>query len=127
MTRLYQARAWNNMMKQVKRLAAEDESYVKVQTLMQEIGTIEYNNKDTAKEVSEILTDYMNNNYKGDELAEQIANFTHPTLQQNVFRMFRKAVDIWSVKDIYDMRNEETVRQSKIIAEALKEDGVPFN
>lgn len=52
---------------------------------------------------------------------------SHRTLQQSAFRVFMDCIYEWSKQEDFDLRNEETIKKSRKIIEALSGDHhVPF-
>lgn len=72
----------------------------------------------TAEERAQQIIDALNNFGSITPVAEAIAR-THPTLQQSFMRLAFEFIKIQSAKTNYDLRNEASVKLSKIILDAV--------
>lgn len=72
-----------------------------------------------AKEFAEKLSKFVNNyGCPMKELAQEVLN-DHRTLQQTTMRLFMTVIEEWSKQEQYDLRNEQTIKLSKKIMEAV--------
>jgi hypothetical protein len=82
-------------------------------------------NKPDGKTAAESFSDFVNN-YTADEegFVNQLVNCTHRTLQQSAFKVMFMCIKAWSEKTEgqYDLRNEDTVKMSKKMVEAVKDE-----
>ena len=127
---LYKGRAWDRLDKIVSEKAKEDEQYKEIYDLMLSIASDEFIKKDKGKDVALILTSFSNSFTPDTEgFVEEITNRTHRTLQQNTFRIFKETLKEWAKRAdderLYDHRNEATVKQSKIMVDATKDEYTP--
>ncbi len=80
-----------------------------------------------AKDVAEILTQYINNvciEQLSKELVDQMANI-HPTLQQNFTRVCVDWFKDLSEKKYFDLRNEASVQLAKRLRKELDNTYLP--
>lgn len=82
----------------------------------------------TGIEMAEQFSNFINSstNSEREEFARHMVS-DHRTLQEDSFLTFYHAVRIWAEcydKDIYDARNEYTVKASKAMVEGLKAKGL---
>jgi len=77
-----------------------------------------------SKAVAEAVGDLVNNMcFDSEEFVEAIMS-QHRTLQQSTFRLFIDTMKRWEKMGeigLYDARNEQTVMQSKILLNAMRE------
>ena len=81
-----------------------------------------------AKVVKE-LTDLVNIMGNEEDLAKVFVsqlNKTHPTLQQNLFRVFASVIKEHAARPYTDLRNEGSVEWAKKVVEATKKTYMPF-
>ena len=73
-----------------------------------------------AKDIANILTDFVNN--YGCNTEEFVSNMLtqHRTLQQSVFRLMLNMIDAWSREKLYDLRNEQTILMCRDIKELIE-------
>jgi len=90
---------------------------------MEEDMKKEYNVEEDIKETVDKLTRLVNNfDIPATKFAEELCNKTHPTLQQNVMKLFIACIKMWSEKykkGHYDLRSEATCKMSKEIMDKL--------
>lgn len=81
----------------------------------------------SGKEVAQVVSDFANVAFESEkqEFAETVTN-EHRTLQEEMFTMFLGCLNEWSEKKEYqiDARNQYTYKASKIMMQALKENGL---
>jgi hypothetical protein len=73
----------------------------------------------TGKDMANELSSFVNNYGCDEEGFVETATRDHRTLQQSMFRLFLKCIQEWSKQENFDLRNEDTITQSKKIMEAL--------
>lgn len=125
----YQSRSWEKLFETVSEKAKDNEQYREFHDLMLSIIDNEFSKKDTGKEVADVIVRFSNSMSPDTEgFVKEITN-SHRTLQQNVFRIFKETLKEWaSVSEnelMYDLRNEATVKQSKMMIDATKEESIP--
>ena len=75
-----------------------------------------------------ILSDLNNMGFDRNHFADAVVH-EHRTLQQSLFRLFMDVVERWAemdTRELYDLRNEHTVRMSKKILEIDGITAVPY-
>ena len=75
-------------------------------------------------QIAKDITDMVNNmTYSSTEFVDEIMT-SHRTLQQNTFRLFIDLLKEWElmyIDDMYDLRNEHTVKSASIMLETLRD------
>lgn len=82
-------------------------------------------NKPDGKTVAEDFSNFVNSfGCDEDGFVHQLVNNTHRTLQQSAFKVMFMCIKAWSEKNEYqyDLRNEDTVKMSKKMVEAVKDE-----
>ena len=75
----------------------------------------------SAKEMGEILDEWVNahsDKKDREDLADQIVNRTHRTLQHGIMGAFITVIEKWASVSTFDARNEATIKLAKKIIES---------
>ena len=83
---------------------------------------LNYKEKQEVQQIIKELFRFVNKfDVPMEEFAQQVI-YQHRTLQQNLMRLMIEVIDKWSQQENYDLSNEKTIKLSKKIMEAIKED-----
>lgn len=85
------------------------------------VNKIQDNKYITGKELAELFMDLVNSMGSRTEDFSDVVTSEHRYLQQEAFSMFLWCIEKWSKHESYDMRNEYTIKASKVMMKALKE------
>jgi hypothetical protein len=125
----YQNKAWAIMESKIEKME-DKEVAEQFKKLMSESASEAFKKPTKTEDVADLLMDAVNSSsFDNETFAKQITGRTHRTLQQSFFRAFMDCVDEWDnyhKENMFDLRNEATVKASTKIKEALKDDYLPL-
>lgn len=129
----YQNKAWAILEKKIEALLPHDEDgrYEEFKKMMSESASEAFKKPTKTEDVADLLMDAVNSSsFEGEDFARQITQRSHRTLQQKFFREgIMECINHWDAfhkAQMFDLRNEATVKASVKIRETLKDDYFPF-
>lgn len=80
-----------------------------------------------SNELAELFMDVVNSCGNRSQAFAEVVTSEHRYLQQEAFNMFFACIQTWAKakeEDYYDLRNEYAAKASKVMVDALKENGL---